>query len=169
MAGTPRPSKAAIVRTLVANQWPSRLHNLDLSAPMNIWHAVEPSGDLLLLLADQDVDRLAAASQVSDPAVGVEFMELPKLPVRSTWDSAWLVGWIEPVDPAEQREAAIEFSRSYPLGLLLDVGRGYTILRLDVAEVWLEKEDLRCPVDVDDYRVAQPISLPQWTTETVVY
>lgn len=67
-------------------------------------------------------------------------------------DHLWIAGWAA---PASGREAALEFAAARPLGDLLDVGRGYGIYRVDVAEIRLCRGDGQMEeIDVDDYAAA---------------
>ncbi|SNS12943.1 Protein of unknown function [Geodermatophilus pulveris] len=74
-------------------------------------------------------------------------------PVRA---QLWLSGWLTPLRPADRRAAALEVAAVRPVGALLDVGRGATLLRLDVAEVVL-REGSRCTeVGPQAYAQARP-------------
>ncbi|WNV77787.1 DUF2470 domain-containing protein [Geodermatophilus sp. DSM 44513] len=74
-------------------------------------------------------------------------------PVRAT---LWLSGWLTRVHPSAVRAAVLDVAAVRPVGALLDVGRGATLLRLDVAEVVL-REGSRCTeVDPRAYAEASP-------------
>lgn len=67
-------------------------------------------------------------------------------------DRVWLAGWAAPVAGTE---AALEFAAVRPLGDLLDIGHGFGIYRVDVAEIRLRRGDGRMlEIDIDDYASA---------------
>jgi hypothetical protein len=64
-------------------------------------------------------------------------------------DRLWIAGW---ASPSSGVAAALEFAATRPVGDLLDVGHGYGIYRVDVAEIRLRRGDGQMEeVDVDDY------------------
>jgi hypothetical protein len=93
-------------------------------------------------------DDLTAVLMVSDRA------PVPlRDPVRA---QLWLSGWLTRVHPAARRGAALAFAETRPVGPLLDVGDGTTLLRLDVAEVVLREGDRCTEVGPQDFAAARP-------------
>ncbi|SDN72943.1 DUF2470 domain-containing protein [Geodermatophilus sp. DSM 45219] len=93
-------------------------------------------------------DDLTAVLMVSDRA------PVPlRDPVRA---QLWLSGWLTPVHPAARRGAALAFAEIRPVGPLLDVGDGATLLRLDVAEVVLREGDRCTEVGPQAFAAARP-------------
>lgn len=93
-------------------------------------------------------DDLTAVLMVSDRA------PVPlRDPVRA---QLWLSGWLTPVHPAARRGAALDFAETRPVGPLLDVGDGATLLRLDVAEVVLREGDRCTEVGPEAFAAARP-------------
>jgi hypothetical protein len=74
-------------------------------------------------------------------------------PVRA---QAWLSGWLTPVRPEEQRAATLAFADVAPVGALLDVGQGATLLRMDLAEVVLGECGTVTEVTPEDFLAATP-------------
>jgi hypothetical protein len=109
--------------------------------PFRVRHALDPSGrPLLLCRAGGALDNALTSN---DAVV---------LSVCRGRDQAWIGGWAAPVPGIA---AALEFAATRPLGDLLDVGRGYGIYRVDVAEIRLRRGDGPMEeIDVDDYAAA---------------
>jgi hypothetical protein len=68
----------------------------------------------------------------------------------------WLSGWLTPVHPAARRAAVLAFAGTRPVAPLLDVGRGATLLRLDLAEVVLREGERCTEVGLQAYAAARP-------------
>jgi uncharacterized protein DUF2470 len=68
----------------------------------------------------------------------------------------WLSGWLTEVPEPEVRAAAVAFAEVAPVGALLDVGRGASLLSLDLAEVVLGESGTVTEVDPEEYRAAAP-------------
>jgi hypothetical protein len=104
-------------------------------------HALDPLGRPLLLC--RAGGALDTALTAHDAVV---------LSVCQGEDQLWIAGWAA---PAPGIEAALEFAAARPLGDLLDVGRGYGIYRVDVAEIRLRRGGGPMEeIDVDDYVAA---------------
>ena len=69
-------------------------------------------------------------------------------------ERVWISGWAQALEGLAARAAAIEFALSNPLSDLLDVGRGFCLYRLDVAEVRLERGHTLIDIGIDDYVAA---------------
>ncbi|MGY5883188.1 DUF2470 domain-containing protein [Modestobacter lacusdianchii] len=126
-------------------------------------HATTADGQVLVVVpTDGDVATavrrsadgdLAALLLVTDHAP-VELRD----PVRA---QVWLSGWLTPMLPADLRPAALAFADVAPVGALLDVGRGATLLRLDLAEVMLGECGTVTELTPEDYLAAAPDPLAE--------
>jgi uncharacterized protein DUF2470 len=68
----------------------------------------------------------------------------------------WLSGWLTPVSGPDARAAAVAFAEVAPVGALLDVGRGTTLLSLDLAEVVLGECGTVTEVEPGEFLGAAP-------------
>jgi hypothetical protein len=109
--------------------------------PFQVRHALDGHGrPLLLCRAGGALDNALTSN---DAVV---------LSVCRGRNQLWIAGWAA---PASGVVAALEFAAARPLGDLLDVGRGYGIYRVDVAEIRLRRGDGPMEeIDVDDYAAA---------------
>jgi hypothetical protein len=109
--------------------------------PFQVRHALDFQGRPLLLC--RAGGALDSALTSNDAVV---------LSVCRGKDQLWIAGWAA---PASGVAAALEFAASRPLGDLLDVGHGYGIYRVDVAEIRLRRGDGPMEeIDVNDYAAA---------------
>jgi hypothetical protein len=101
-------------------------------------HAIDPQGrPLLLCRSGGALDR----ALTSNDAVVIR--------VAGAAGQVWISGWAEPV---VDRAAVLDFAAANPQGDLLDVGRGYGLYRIDVAEVRLQRANGELvEIDVADY------------------
>jgi hypothetical protein len=161
---------AKIARTLAASRTPGTARVAWNQSLFRVRHALDREARPLLLcrtggsldqaLAEGDV---AVVITVSGPAAGNAVGELPQQiatprPVTPT-GRVWISGWSEALDGLAARAAALEFALANPVSDLLDVGRGFCLHRIDVAEVRLELSSALIDVDVDDYvsAVSEPV------------
>ena len=118
---------------------------------------VPTGGEVDAALAGRD--DLTAVLMVSDRA---------PVPLRDPLRAQlWLSGWLTPVHPAARRAAVLAFAETRPVGPLLDVGAGATLLRLDVAEVVLREGERCTDVGPQDYAAARPDPLTDVETRTL--
>ncbi|MBB3675202.1 DUF2470 domain-containing protein [Modestobacter versicolor] len=152
-----RPTVAERARTVAARP-AAAVCAAGIDGSRVLGHATTDDGQVLLVVptdgevctavrhsADGD---LAALLMVTDHAP-VQLRE----PVRA---QVWLSGWLTPVPPADERAAALAFADVAPVSALLDVGRGTTLLRLDLAEVVLGECGTVTEVAPEDYLAAAP-------------
>jgi hypothetical protein len=99
----------------------------------------------------QQVPRPQPAQQVAKPRPS----RAAQMPRR-----VWISGWSQGLDGLAARAAALEFASANPVSDLLDVGHGFSLHRIDVAEVRLEYGAALIDVDVDDYvsAVSEPVT-----------
>jgi hypothetical protein len=161
---TPGPSRKALRPTVaerartVAARSAAAVCAAGIDGSRVLGHATTADGQVLLVVPtdgkvctavrDCADDDLAALLMVTDHAP-VPLRE----PVRA---QAWLSGWLSPIQDADQRAAALAFADVAPVGALLDVARGATLLRLDLAEVVLGECGTVTEVTPEDYLAAPP-------------
>lgn len=145
------PHPAETARTLAAGRLPAVAQVPFHTSPYRVRHATDNEGRPLLLCREGgQLDRALRPSEGDDTAVVLAIGEPRNARV-------WISGWAAPLEDIEARAAALEFAAVNPVSDLLDVGRGFRLYRMDVAEVRLE-----CPtghlteVDADDYAAADP-------------
>ncbi|WP_212825748.1 hypothetical protein [Catellatospora sp. TT07R-123] len=120
-------------------------------SPFRVRHAVDSVGRPLLLVRGGGALDRALTPRDGDEDVAMVLM------VGGDRGRVWISGWAAELDGLAARAAALEFAGINPVSDLLDVGRGFRLYRLEVAEVRLQ-----CPaghlteVDVDDYAAAEP-------------
>jgi len=120
------------------------------------------SGVLLVVPTDGDVCAAVRGSVDGDLAALLMVTDHAPVPLREPVRAqAWLSGWLTPVAQAEQRTAALAFADVAPVGALLDVGRGATLLRLDLAEVVLGECGAVTEVAPEEYLAAAPDPLAE--------
>lgn len=109
--------------------------------PFRVRYAIDGQGrPLLLCRAGGALDQ---ALTDNDAAV---------LHVQGERKKIWIAGWAA---PAADRAAALDFAAANPQGDLLDVGRGFGIYRVDVAEIRFGAgAGATIDIDVDDYLAA---------------
>lgn len=154
-----RPSPAEVVRTLVAARGTGQLHLPETTWPVPVAHAADPDGAPLLLVDDADPGAAALPADTDDAAALLSVPDEAPYPAAPSAGEAALLGWVAPVTGDELRTAVDTFAAAYPLPALLDVGRGHTLYRLELAEVRLDGEDRSVAVDLDTYRRARPDAL----------
>ncbi len=135
---------AKTARTLAASRIPGTARVAFRGGPFRVRHALDSAGRPLLLCRTGGSLDLALAD--GDVAVVIT--------VAGEQGRVWISGWVEALDSLAARAAALEFATANPLSDLLDVGRGFCLYRLDVAEVRLELSNALIDVDVDDYVAA---------------
>jgi hypothetical protein len=130
------------------------VRGLDAGRPLA--HTTTATGTTYVLVpTDGEVD--AALAGRDDLTAVLMVSDRAPVPLRDPLRAQlWLSGWLTPVHPAARRGAALAFAETRPVGSLLDVGAGATLLRLDVAEVVL-REGPRCTeVGPQAYAEARP-------------
>lgn len=149
------PDPAELARTLAAGRLRGVAHMAGAGAGYAVRHVVEAHGDVLLLVAaDGELAAALRADEDAGLALAVDDA-LPGLDAPGR-GRVWLAGWAQPLDGEPARAAAVEFAATDPAGELLDVGAGYLLVRLNVAEVWLDRDGELIDVAAADYAAAEP-------------
>jgi hypothetical protein len=117
-----------------------------------------PTGQVLLVVpSDGEVAAAVAGGGAGDLAALVLVTDHAPVPLRDPVRAqVWLSGWLTAVRPADVGAATLAFADVSPVGALLDVGRGNTLLRLDLAEVVLREGGAVVEVPPADYLAAEP-------------
>ena len=130
------------------------VRGLDAAVPLA--HATTPTGTTYVLVPTGGEVEAALVGREDLTAVLMVSDRAPvplRDPVRA---QLWLSGWLTPVHPAARRAAVLAFAETRPVGSLLDVGRGATLLRLDLAEVVLREGERCTEVGPRAYAAARP-------------
>jgi hypothetical protein len=152
-----RPTPAERARTVAARPG-AAVCAAGIDGSRVLAHATTASGKVLLVVPT-DGEMCAAVSGVRDGdlAALVLITDHAPVPLRDPVRAqVWLSGWLTPVRPADERAATLAFADVAPVGELLDVGRGNTLLRLDLAEVVLGEGGAVVEVAPDAYLAAEP-------------
>ena len=126
--------------------------------PFPVRHAVDADGSALLLTRVGSAVDTALTSSAVDTALTSQPDDVAAVlaVTAASGGRLWLSGWSSPlVAPDEVRAAADAFAARSPVGELLDVGRGWRLHRLAVAEVRVQDAHGRLvEVDPEEYAAA---------------
>ena len=152
-----RPTVAERARTVAARA-AAAVCAAGIDGSRVLGHATTADGQVLVVVpTDGDVCTAVRHSADGDLAALLMVTDHAPVPLREPVRAqAWLSGWLTPVRGSEERAAALAFAEVAPVGALLDVGRGATLLRLDLAEVVLGESGTVAEVTPEDYRAAAP-------------
>jgi hypothetical protein len=161
-AGALRPTVAERART-VAGRPAAAVCAAGIDGSRVLGHATTAAGQVLLVVpTDGDVCTAVRHSADGDLAALLMVTDHAPVPLREPVRAqVWLSGWLTPVRGADQRAAALAFADVAPVGALLDVGAGTTLLRLDLAEVVLGECGAVTEVTPEDYLAAAPDPLAE--------
>ncbi|MGR6964231.1 DUF2470 domain-containing protein [Geodermatophilus sp. URMC 61] len=150
-----RADAAERART-VASRTSAALCVRGLDAVSPLAHATTTTGTTYVLVpADGEVD--AALAGHDDLTAVLMVSDRAPVPLRDPLRAQlWLSGWLTPVHAVARRAAVLAFAEIRPVGPLLDVGQGATLLRLDVAEVVLREGEHCTEVDPRAHAQARP-------------
>ncbi|WP_448612634.1 DUF2470 domain-containing protein [Modestobacter sp. URMC 112] len=152
-----RPTPAERART-VAGRPGAAVRAAGVDGSRVLAHATTACGQVLLVVpGDGAVADAVAGAPDGDLAALVLVTDHAPVPLRDPVRAqVWLSGWLTAVRPADLRAATLAFADVAPVGALLDVGRGNTLLRLDLAEVVLREGGAVAEVAPSDYLAAEP-------------
>ncbi|WP_163513126.1 DUF2470 domain-containing protein [Fodinicola acaciae] len=105
-----------------------------------VQHLTDPAGQMLLLVEDGTALHSELENQLRVPAMAdvpgvLDVLDVPPGQLCLPRARLCVVGWTEPLGIQQQRALADSAACARPVGALLDVGRGWTIYRFDVAEI----------------------------------
>jgi uncharacterized protein DUF2470 len=164
MTRTPRPA-AEVVRPTVAERArtvaarpAAAVCAAGIDGSRVLGHATTADGRVLLVVpTDGEVCRAVAGSADGDLAALLLVTDHAPVPLRDPVRAqVWLSCWLTPVAGPDARAAAVAFAEVAPVGALLDVGRGTTLLSLDLAEVVLGESGTVTEVQPEEYLAATP-------------
>jgi hypothetical protein len=152
-----RPTTAERART-VATRPGAAVCAAGIAGSRVLASATTAAGQVLLVVPSEgEVCAAVTGSADGDLAALVLFTDHAPVPLRDPVRAqVWLSGWLTPVREADQRATALAFAEVSPVGELLDVGRGTTLLRLDLAEVVLGEGGAVQEVTPEAYLAAAP-------------
>ena len=120
-------------------------------------HATTAAGLLLVVPTGGDLCTAVRASADGDLATLLMVTDHAPVPLREPVRAqVWISGWLTPVPTVDERAAALAFAEIAPVGGLLDVGHGASLLRLDLAEVVLGECGAVIEVAPEDFLAALP-------------
>jgi hypothetical protein len=157
-----RPTVAERARTVAARPG-AAVCAAGIDGSRVLAHATTADGRVLLVVpTDGDVCTAVRHSADGDLAALLLVTDHAPVPLREPVRAqAWLSGWLSPVRQGDERAATLAFADVAPVGALLDVGRGTTLLRLDLAEVVLGECGTVTEVTPEDYLAAAPDPLAE--------
>ncbi|GAB3142259.1 hypothetical protein GCM10027290_16340 [Micromonospora sonneratiae] len=165
-----QPSPAEIARTLSAGRLAGLAYVAYRPGPHRVRHVVDAQGRVLLLVAvDSDLaEALRPQDGADDIATVIDVRDQPPSAAAPSLGRVWISGWARRLGGAEASRAALDFAEILPTGDLLDVGRGFALYHLDVAEVRLQRAGAAFDVDPYDYAEAEPDPLHHIERELLV-
>jgi hypothetical protein len=153
-----QPSPAEIARTLAAGRLLGTLQIAYRFESYRVRHATDCAGQVLLLsrAGGPLAEALAPAEGAGDVAAVLTVADVPPPAGARSLGQVWISGWAAVLTGAAVREAALEYAETNPTSDLLDVGRGFVLHRIDVADVRLERRGAMVDIDPDEYIRAEP-------------
>jgi hypothetical protein len=115
-------------------------------------HGTDDAGCPLLLVEDTSPLAVAVAAKPEEITAVVHAVDVCPTPMPDRVRAeVWVGGWLSTVPDAERTAAALALADREPAGELLDVGAGWSVLRLEVAEIRIHDRMYGGgqPVDVD--------------------
>jgi hypothetical protein len=152
------PSPAEVARTLATGRLLGTLRLAFRSDSYRVRHATDCAGGVLLLsrAGGELATALAPADGAADTAAVLTVADVPPVAGSPDLGQVWISGWAKVLTGVAAREAALEYAETNPTSDLLDVGRGFVLHRIEVAEVRLERSGNTVEIDPDEYIRAEP-------------
>lgn len=124
-------------------------------SPFRVRHASDADGNpILLCRTGSGLDQALRARHGDDVAVVICIEDFA--PGTAYLGRVWISGWAHPVCAEYRRQAALDFAEVNPVSDLLDVGNGFELHHVDVAEVRLERGGELLEIEVERYAAARP-------------
>lgn len=146
-----QPSPAEVARTLAAGRLTGTVQIACDPTRHRVRHATDCAGRLLLL--SRAGSELGGTDEA---AVSLRVEDVPPVDGAPHLGTVRLVGWASALAGPPVREAALEFVEANPTSDLLDVGQGFVLHQVEVAEVRLERAGTVLRIDQDEYARAEP-------------
>jgi hypothetical protein len=137
-----------------------------------VQHLTDLDGQMLLLVEDgtalhsQLENQLRVQALADVPGV-LDVLDVPPGQLCLPRARLCVVGWAEPIARQDQRTAADDAAAARPVGALLDVGRGWSLYRFDVAEIRITTAAGTELVSAADFASALPDPLYEGEDEIV--
>jgi hypothetical protein len=163
-----QPSPAEVARTLATGRLLGTLRLAFRLESYRVRHATDCAGGVLLLsrAGGELATALAPADGADDIAAVLTVPDVPPVAGSPHLGQVSISGWAKVLTGVAAREAALEYAETNPTSDLLDVGRGFVLHRIEVAEVRLERSGSTvagrgtrgCTIDIDpdEYVAAEP-------------
>jgi len=166
------PSPAERVRTVLRAASTVEVLMLPDQVEVVAVHGADQSGRPLLLVPAGSSLAIAAGRDDEDGVLAVlHAVDVCPVPMADRIrGEAWFGGWLTEVPPTELTAAVLALAERETSGDLLDVGAGWVVLRMEIAEIRLEDRiSGRCGaptlVEPDDYEAARADPLVDGETE----
>ncbi|HEV7654044.1 MAG TPA: DUF2470 domain-containing protein [Mycobacteriales bacterium] len=131
----PNPTPAERARTTVRLSPYLRVRTPGACAEVDL-HGTDPDGSVVLVLAEDNPVVTAVRGATGDLPVLVDAADFCPVPVADrVRGRVRLIGWVHEPLPQLRRELALAAADRDGAGALLDIGRGRTVLYVDVVEV----------------------------------
>ncbi|HEX3811877.1 MAG TPA: DUF2470 domain-containing protein [Mycobacteriales bacterium] len=139
------PSPAERARTLALGVVTGVLHlpatGVDGgSRDYRVQHLTGRDGEVTLLVQDgtdlhQQLTMITRSMDLADVPSVLDVLDVPPGQLCLPRARLCITGWVDEPTPGVQRQLAAQIAAARPVGSLLDVGTGWTLYRLEVAEI----------------------------------
>ncbi len=158
-----QPSPAEVARTLATGRLVGTIQvaccRSDANpGPYRVPHATDPAGRLLLLsrAGGELAGALEPAPGAAGVAVALRVPDVPPVDGAPHLGELRASGWATVLTGVPAHEAALAFAQSNPVDDLLDVGRGFVLHQVEMAEVRLDRAGGHIHIDPGEYARAEP-------------
>jgi hypothetical protein len=147
---------AELARTLVSGRLPGMIAVRGLpDGCVPVSHATRESGQVLIA-APHGSPAWRALTSVDGAPVVLSVVDVPPLPDSPYLGAVWVAGYVDRLDGAHARTAAVEFAAENPVDLLLDVGGATVLFGLSAEEVRVQRARTTVVVDAEEFAAARP-------------
>src|SRR5262245_7733812 len=131
-----QPNPAEVARTLAAGRLVGTIQIAGRPAPYRVRHATDCSGQVLLLsrTGGELAEALFPASGMADIAAVLAVADAPPVAGAPNLGQVQISGWVQVLTGDAARAAALEYVEVNPTSDLLDLGRGFVLHRMEVAQ-----------------------------------
>jgi hypothetical protein len=152
-----RPTPAERARSLACVS-SATLCAAGVADPQVLASAATADGEVLLVVpSDGELFTAVSGSMNGDLPALLTLTDRAPVPLREPIRAQlWMSGWLTPVRPARRAAALLAFADASPAEVLLDVGRGASLLRLDLADLVLTESGPSVEITPEQYAAASP-------------
>ncbi len=132
-------------------------------------HATTADGEVLLVVpSDGELLTGVSWSTNGDLPALLTLTDRAPVPLREPVRAQlWMSGWLAPVRPAHRVAALLAFADASAAEVLLDVGRGASLLRLELADLVLTESGPSVEITPEQYAAASPDPLVAVEAQTL--